>query len=235
MRLVPYSPVASLEGFPGGRLPGEWVLEALVLAAFAHLVRKDKAFAERVRRFVLEGAYAGSGELVSGLREYLFQARPELSGLALSDLPLEGVERRRLLVFDLERKEVVGDREGHLFDLDLTLDLPPVLKALAPAARSFAESLAAHEGRSLAGTPLGPFYQRLRARIKGSAFPLRLGDYADDLFRTWLLPFYRVREVAAFLWRRFHLTPWPRRVYAWKGVTLGWVFLETDPEGPAPS
>lgn len=234
MRLVPFSPLASLEGFPGGRLPGEWVLEALALAAFAHLVRKDKAFAQKVRRFVLEGAYGGSGELVLGLKAHLFQARPELAGLALSDLPLEGVERHRLLVFDLERKEAVGEREGHLFAGELPLELPPVLRALAPAARSFAESLAAHEGRALAGTPLEPFYAKLRAHLKGSAFPLRLGDYADDLFRAWLLPFYRVGEVADFLFRRFRLTPWPRRVYAWKGVTLGWAFLETGPGGPGP-
>lgn len=235
MELLTYTPVAALEGFPEGKLPGEWLLEALVVSAFAHLVRKDEAFAREVKRFVLQGGYGNSSELLARLKERLFQARPELSGLALSDLPLDRVERRRILVWDLERKEVVGDREGYLFEGLLSMELPPVLKALAPAARSFAESLAAHEEKALATTSLHPFYHRLRARMKGDTFPLRLGDYAEDLFRTWLLPFYRVKEVAEVLQRRLRLTPLPRRVYAWKEVTLGWVFLENGPEGPGPS
>jgi hypothetical protein len=90
MELLTYAPVASLKGFPGNALPGEWLLEALVLAAFAHQVRKDEAFAKEARRFVLEGGYQGSGELVSGLKERLFAARPELADLAVADLPLEG-------------------------------------------------------------------------------------------------------------------------------------------------
>jgi hypothetical protein len=172
MELLTYAPVASLKGFPGNALPGEWLLEALVLAAFAHQVRKDEAFAKEARRFVLEGGYQGSGELVSGLKERLFAARPELADLAVADLPLEGVERRRILVWDLEGREVVGDREAH-------------------------------------------------------SFPLRLGDYAEDHFRTWLLPFYRIKEVAEVLRKRLGLNPWPRRLYAWKEVSLGWVFLES--------
>jgi hypothetical protein len=227
MELLTYAPVASLKGFPGNALPGEWLLEALVLAAFAHQVRKDEAFAKEARRFVLEGGYQGSGELVSGLKERLFAARPELADLAVADLPLEGVERRRILVWDLERREVVGDREAQVFEGVLSLELPEALTRLAPAARSFAESLADHEMERLKGTPLEPFYQKLRARMKGDSFPLRLGDYAEDHFRTWLLPFYRIKEVAEVLRKRLGLNPWPRRLYAWKEVSLGWVFLES--------
>ncbi len=240
MELLTWAPVIfSRKGFPrdeGGKpfLPRNVFEEALTSAVIFHHLKKDKALASKVKKYLTTKGL-NLGEIAKDIKRMVLEKYPIMDELQIPErvyLPEERIEVQYVEIFDLKEKVDVKGFKTEVFKGRLELSIEsPHLEKLKAAAHSYAEALARIEKDLLEDHPLAElFYEELLNEIKRWDIPLRLGMWTEVHFKGDLLFFWKIKEVRDFLLKELKIDIRPRYVlYLPKErATSGWCELKTS-------
>jgi hypothetical protein len=237
MKLVAWSPILfSRKGFPHDAegkpfIPRNAFEEAITSAVIFHHLKKDKALANRVKKY-LTTAGLKLEEVAKKVKEMVLESYPLLEGLKLPErvyLPAEKVRVETIEVFDLREKTISEVFRAEVFKGVVETEVEsPHLDRLKAAAHSFAEALARMEKELLEDHPLAElFYGELLNEIKRWEIPLRLGLWTEVHFKGDLLFFWKIKEVREFIMKELGIDIRPRAVLYLprERATAGWCEL----------
>jgi hypothetical protein len=237
MKLVAWTPIIfSRKGFPRDEenrpfLPRNVFEEAITSAVIFHHLKKDKALANKVKKYLTTKGLKLE-EIAADVKRMVLEKYPIMEELKIPErvyLPEEKVRTEYVEVFDLKEKVDVKGFRTEVFKgtVEVEIDSPHIEK-LKAAAHSYAEALARMEKDLLEDHPLAElFYNELLNEIKRWEIPLRLGMWTEVHFKGDLLFFWKVKEVREFIIRELGIDIRPRYVlYLPKErATTGWCEL----------
>ncbi len=239
MKLVTYTPVILQEKAENEvtYFPGKKIRESILLSLIAYTTRKEGRLRSKIKNYIFKGEYKNIEELLKKLEEEILAFWPWLQKIKIPDIKVEGLEKRRVIVFDIRTEELIEDTQMIVFKGEIEIGDIKLLEdeytKLSNALRSFAEALASFEWKVVKDTipSLSDFYMELKGEwVKKHQFPLRVGYWSDDPYLGWLFSFWRVKEIREYLVKHLKKDPYPERIiYSPKErATFGWAYLKRE-------
>ncbi len=222
MKLVAWTPIIfSRKGFPRDEdgkpfLPGNVFEEAITSAVIFHHLKKDKALASKVKKYLTTKGLKLE-EIAGDVKRMVLEKYPVTEKLQIPKrvyLPEEKIRTEYVEVFDLKEKVDVKGFKTEIFKGTVELEIEsPFIDRLKAAAHSFAEALARMEKEMLGEHYLAEiFYGELLNNLKRWEIPLRLGMWTEVHFKGDLLFFWKIKEVREFLIKELGIDIRPRYV-----------------------